>query len=246
MVFIQVLLSVNLISNTWGRAIYVDCNGNLNSPDGSGCAGCNGRSFKNATTIMWAPPILDDNIVTVAANTVEVSTDVVITFPLATAGAGIQASGGVFKSSTGAITNQNGIEASGDIVTNGCTGSNALINWGGKNDKVTGTAEITWTAPSQSGFDVKFVAYSGTTFGAIKKTFFSISDAATTEAPEPEKSTEGPKPDESSEKEIAEPGSQQAPPSAPPSAAPTVDSDCGRLEILTAVMITFVIGLLKF
>jgi len=190
---------------------------------GVGCDTCNSQPLATDDSIMNTAPTDDASIVTAAVTETKVSTTVKLTFVLSNQHAGIQASGGAFTSSTGVV---------GTVVTEGCTGDNALINWGGKGNWVTGTSEITWTAPSKAGFDVTFWAFTGTGYGSsIKRTSFKISDSDGV-------ATQGP--------------DTGAPTIAPTSAtsdtsAPTDDTGAAvRVEIPMALMITLFIGLLKF
>merc|ERR1719273_389883 len=180
---------------------------------------------------MGGPVEVDDSILVAPVKEVKPSATVTLTFVLTGMKAGLQATGGSFEETTVADANK-----PGTVRTEGCNDDNILINWGGKNGPgpVTGTAEITWTAPSTPGFKVDFVAVTGTQYGAtVKVTSFSISDSdgAATDAPTAK---------------TVDVASSSTGDDDDASSLSGDDSAAFRVEIPMAFMITLFIGLLKF
>merc|ERR1719273_690550 len=103
---------------------------------------------------MGGAVVKDDAILVAPVKETKPSDSVVLTFVLANMKAAIQATGGSFEETTKADAAN-----PGTVRTEGCDDDNILINWGGKtqNPKISGTAEITWTAPSKAGFSVDFL-----------------------------------------------------------------------------------------
>merc|ERR1712038_500704 len=176
---------------------------------------------------MGAPVVKDDAILVAPVKETKPSDTVVFTFVLDNMKAAIQATGGSFEETVPA-------DAAATVRTEGCDDDNILINWGGKaGAKVSGTAEITWTAPSKAGFSVDFLAITGTGFGSeVKYTTFTISDsdgvAVVTDAPTAKTVDVG---SSSTDDDSSLSGD---------------DSAAFRVEIPMALMITLFIGLLKF
>lgn len=222
MAFIQILLVVNLISSAWGYAVYVDCNGDLKPFESQGCNGCSGK-LVDAAQVMGAVPVKDPSIITAAVNATKPGSTVKLTFALTNVLAGLSATGGSWEVVTDATP-------AGVARTEGCNDDNMLVNWGLASSPplASGNTEITWTAPSTPGFEVSFLAYTGTSYGNTKIHTFKIGDIDGVAAPTPAPTAKTVDTTSSSTSTGAD------------------DSGSFRVEIPMAFMITLFIGLLKF
>lgn len=158
MKFIQLLLSVNLISNTWAYPVYLGCDGTF-VKGGSDCV-----TLMAALVVMSSAPVTDASILVASAIEVAVNGTIQLTFASKGKGA-IQADGGSLFASDVITVNPDAC-----IVT-----SNQIIYYGAdmKEGLCEGSFTSTWVAPSTPA-TIKISAATAPSFGTITRTQITV------------------------------------------------------------------------